>query len=110
MRRTAGLLIFLSLVAVSPLAAGTDKKEALADFAGAIQRVTKKEIVIQTDAGNEMIFIRTKRTRFTSAGRPLDGGGLPQGITVNVQAFERLNRDLEAVAVTVAFPDQSPNK
>jgi hypothetical protein len=109
--RHLAALIALSALIVIPLTAQNANKEVLVNFAGSLKRVTKKEVVIQSDSDNEMTFIRTKKTTFLSGGRPMDGAGLPSGITVNVEAFERLNRELEAVTVTVAVPaDQSPNK
>jgi hypothetical protein len=109
--RQFATLIALSALLVIPLTAQSAKKEVLVNFAGSLKRVTRKEVVIQSDSDNEMTFIRTKKTTFLSGGRPMDGAGLPFGITVNVEAFERLNRELEAVTVSVAVPaDHSPNK
>ena len=106
------LVVLFALVAVAG-GAPADKKpkdEVLVSFSGALKRITKKEIVIEANSDNDMTFVRTKRTTFMSGGRQMDGGSLPEGIVVTVQAFERLNRELEAVTVTVAVPDQSPIK
>ena len=110
MRHIAAWIAGVVLIAF-PMAGTTEKKkEVLVNFAGALKRVTKKEVVIETGDNNEMTFVRTKRTSFLSGGRPMEGLSLPAGITVNVEGFERLNRELEAVTVTVAVPDHSPNK
>ena len=58
-----------------------------------------------------MTFVRTKRTSFLSGGQARSTA--PRclaGSVVTVQGFEKLNREIEAVTVTVAVPDQSPNK
>lgn len=109
MRQIAACLIVLAL-AMFAYSAKPSKDQVLVSFSGTLKRVTRKSIVITTDSDNEMSFIRTGRTTFTSAGRVQDGSGLPSGIVVTIQAFEKLNRELEAVSVTVATPDQSPNK
>lgn len=109
MRQLAACLVILGL-AIPVFGADKAKDRVLVDFAGAVKRITKKEIVIETTPDNQMTFVRTKRTAFMSGGRQMDGASLPSGITVSVQAFEKLNRELEAVSVTVALPDQSPNK
>ncbi|MBS1872859.1 MAG: hypothetical protein JSU00_06570 [Acidobacteria bacterium] len=111
MRYFAASIALLALLAL-PLAAEAEKEkkdQALVNFAGALKRVTKKEVIIETEANNEMTFVRTKRTRFVSGGRTMDGASLPSGITVSVEGFEKLNREIEAVTVTVAVPDHSPN-
>lgn len=110
MRYLAAILAFLALVSSPAPAAKKPKQEVLVDFSGALKRVTKKEIVIDTSSDNDMTFVRTKRTTFKSGGRAMDGSALPAGIIVTVQAFEKLNGDLEAVSVTVAVADQVPNK
>jgi len=108
--RVLAALVMLALIPFAALADKKSKDQVLVTFAGSVKRITKKEILIETDGDNQMTFVRTKRTVFQSGGRAIDGAGVPQGITVNVQAFERLNRELEAVTVTVAIPDQVPNK
>jgi hypothetical protein len=110
MRHAATLLLLCCFLTSVITGAKKPKDEVLVNFAGSLKRITKKEIVIQTDADNEMTFVRTKRTSFQSGGRAVDGGALPQGIAVTIQAFEKLNREIEAVSVTVATPDQLPNK
>jgi hypothetical protein len=109
MRHFAALFALLALLSV-PLAAKKPKDEVLVTFSGALKRVTKKDVVIEPDTDNEMTFVRTKQTRFLSGGRQVNGASLPAGIAVTVQAFEKMNQDLEAVTVTVAVPDQSPIK
>jgi hypothetical protein len=108
--RHLALLFALLAVVCAPALAKKPKDEVLVSFAGAVKRVTKKEIVIEPAPDNEMTFVRTKRTTFRSGGRTIDGASLPQGIVVTVQAFEKMNTEIEAVTVTVAVPDQSPNK
>lgn len=104
-------MLFLVESAVIFAGAARKPKDAiLVDFSGALKRVTKKAIVIETEPENEMTFIRTKQTAFKSGGRGVDGSSLPAGIAVTVQGFEKLNREIEAVSVTVNVPDQSPNK
>lgn len=109
MRHLAVLCAILS-IASTPVSAKKPKDEVLVNFAGAVKRITKKEIVIEPAPDNEMTFVRTKRTTFRSGGRLVDGASLPKGIVVTVQAFEKMNTEIEAVTVTVAVPDQSPSK
>jgi hypothetical protein len=106
----AVLLLIGALGCALPAAAKKPKDAILVNFSGALKRVTKKQIVIEPEPENEMTFIRTGRTTFRSGGRNLEGASLPAGIIVTVQGFEKLNREIEAVTVTVAVPDQSPNK
>ncbi len=107
MRFFAAAILLAAIALPSP---GQKPSEVLVNFSGALKRVTKRIVVIEPDPDNQMTFIRTKRTRFISGGKPVDGASLPAGIVVNVQAFEKLNRELEAVTVTAATTDQSPNK
>ncbi len=101
---------FLALIFLSGIVSAGDKEQVLVNFSGVLKQVTKKQIVIEPEPDNQMTFIRTKRTTFLSAGKPVDSTAIPQGVVVNVQAFEKLNREIEAVSVTMALPDQSPNK
>jgi hypothetical protein len=112
MRSYALLLALLTLAASPLLAKDKDKNnQTMVSFAGALKQVTKKAVVIETGGNNDSLtFIRTKRTRFLNGDRAIDGAAIPQGITVNVEAFEKLNREMEAVTVSVAVSDHSPNK
>jgi hypothetical protein len=110
MRHLAVLFALVAILAVPAPAAKEAKHPVLVSFSGALKRVTKKEVVIEPNADNELTFIRTKKTSFISSGRKLSGEALPEGIAVTVQAFEKLNEELEAVTVTVVIPDQSPIK
>ncbi len=109
MRHAAALLLLVSLTGAL-FAEKKGKEQVLVNFSGVLKRVTKHAIVIEPEPDNEMTFVRTKRTSFVSGGKAVDGSALPQGIVVNVQGFEKLNREIEAVAVTVALPDQLPSK
>jgi hypothetical protein len=110
MRFVAALLLVSSPIFTLQAEAKKPKDAILVNFSGALKRVTKKQIVIEPESGNEMTFIRTGRTTFISGGREVNGAGLPAGIVVTVQGFEKLNREIEAVTVTVAVPDQSPSR
>ena len=108
--RTVALLLALALL---PLAAvGADKKdEVLVTFSGLLKSINKKQIVIEPEPDNQMTFVRSRRTRFMKGGSQVDDSAFQPGSVVSIQAFEKLNRELEAVVVTVtdAAP-QSPNK
>ncbi len=108
MRHLAALLL-LSLICL-PAFSKKPKDEILLSFAGPIKRITKKEIVIESTPDNEMTFVRTRKTTFRSGGKAIDGSALPAGIVVTVQAFEKMNAEVEAVSVTVSVPDQLPDK
>jgi hypothetical protein len=108
--RTVVLLTALTLL---PLAvSGADKKdEVLVTFSGLLKSINKKQIVIEPEPDNQMTFVRSRRTRFMKSGSQVDDSAVRPGSVVSIQAFEKLNRELEAVVVTVtdAAP-QSPSK
>jgi hypothetical protein len=91
-------LLILFTVAVVLNAQKSD--EILISFAGALKTVTKKEIVIEPEEGNEVHFVRSKRTRFLGKdGKGRDELAFRVGDPVTIEASEKLNRDLEAVNV-----------
>jgi hypothetical protein len=107
--RILALLVAVALLA--PVAPGQKKDEVLVTFSGLLKSIDKKKIVIEPEPENQMTFIRSKRTRFLKGDRQIDAASITSGSVVSIQAFEKLNRELEAVTVTVtdAAP-QSPSK
>jgi exosortase/archaeosortase len=108
--RTVALLLALTLLPFAVF--GSDKKdEVLVTFSGLLKSLNKKQIVIEPEPDNQMTFVRSKRTRFMKGGNQIDSSAVLPGSVVSIQAFEKLNRELEAVIVTVtdAAP-QSPSK
>ena len=76
------------------------KDDILINFAGALKTVTKKEIVIEPEEGNDIRFVRSKRTRFLAKdGKARDELDFRIGDPILVEAFQKLNRELEAVNV-----------
>ncbi len=74
--------------------------EILINFAGALKTITKKEIVIEPEEGNDIQFVRSKRTRFLDkSGKERDELEFRPGDPVTVEAFQKLNGELEAVNV-----------
>ncbi len=103
--------LLLAVVLLAPVASGQKKDEVLVSFSGLLKSIDKKKIVIEPEPENQMTFIRSKRTRFIKGNRQIDAESVAPGSVVSIQAFEKLNRELEAVTVTVtdAAP-QSPSK
>ena len=76
------------------------KDDILVNFAGNLKTITKKEIVIEPEDGNDMRFIRTKRTRFLDRkDKAVSELDFRPGDAVTVEAFEKLNTELEAVNI-----------
>ena len=107
--RTLALFLAMTLL---PLAVfGADKKdEVLVTFSGLLKSINKKQIVIEPEPDNQMTFVRSRRTRFMKAGSRIDDSAVQPGSVVAIQAFEKLNRELEAVIVTVTDAAQAPTK
>lgn len=97
-------------VLVSALAMAQPEPRVLVNFTGTLVRVTKSEVVIQPDNDNEMSFVRTKKTRFQSDGKEVGSDKIAHGTPVRVDAYQKLNGELEATSVTVVPVDQSPSK
>jgi hypothetical protein len=99
----------LTLFALATVVTAQKPDEILISFAGALKTVTKKEIVIEPEEGNDVRFVRSKRTRFLGKdGKERDELQFRVGDPVTVEAFEKLNRDLEAVNVR-ASTSPEPN-
>jgi hypothetical protein len=80
-----------------------------------MKSINKKQIVIEPEPDNQMTFVRSRRTRFMKGGKQVDDAAVAPGSVITIQSFEKLNRELEAVIVTVTDgvapqSPQSPNK
>jgi hypothetical protein len=96
-RRALFLLTLCSFLIPLP---AQKKDDILINFAGALKTVTKKEIVIEPEEGNDIRFVRSKRTRFLGKdGKDRDELEFKIGDPVTVEAFQKLNGELEAVNV-----------
>jgi hypothetical protein len=94
------VLFFLILCSFPTLLPAQKKDDILISFAGALKTVSKKEIVIEPEEGNDIRLIRSKRTRFLGKdGKARDELEFKIGDPVTVEAFQKLNRELEAVNV-----------
>jgi hypothetical protein len=90
-------LIFSSLVFGAP---AQGKNEILANFAGTLKRITSRELIIEPEEGNEIMFLRTRRTRFLDKnGKAVSELDFKVGDAVAVEASQKLNTELEAVNV-----------
>ena len=90
----------LTLFALAAVVTAQKPDEILISFAGALKTLTKKEIIIEPEEGNDIRFVRSKRTRFLGKdGKERDELEFRVGDPVTIEAFEKLNRDLEAVNV-----------
>ncbi len=97
---TRRLLIAYVLLGLAAVARGQKPDDILINFAGALKTVTKKEIVIEPEDGNDVRFVRSKRTRFLDKdGKVKDELDFRPGDPVTVEAFQKLNGELEAVNV-----------
>jgi hypothetical protein len=104
-------VLLLTILAIACLAFAQKSEEVLVSFSGSLKIVSKKEITIEPEPDNEMTFVRTKKTKFLSGGKPVDASRIGRGTVVRVDAVQKLNGDLEAVNVAVVLDgDQSPNK
>ena len=90
----------LILLALAAVVTAQKPDEILISFAGALKTLTKKEIIIEPEEGNDIRFIRSKRTHFLGKdGKERDELEFRVGDPITVEAFEKLNRELEAVKV-----------
>ena len=104
MRRVLSFLILCSFL--TPLPA-QKKDDILINFAGALKTVSKKEIVIEPEEGNDIRLIRSKRTRFVGKdGKEIDELEFKIGDPVTIEAFQKLNGELEAVNVRATVSAQ----
>ncbi len=99
-----------ALTLVAGLAMVQSEPQVLLNFTGTLVRATKNKVVIQPDNDNEMSFVRTKKTKFESGGKEVDSSKIEHGTPVRVEAYQKLNGELEATSVSVVAVDQSPNK
>ncbi len=91
------LLILISFLSLVP---AQKKDDILINFAGALKTVSKREIVIEPEEGNDIRFVRSKRTRFLGQdGKNRDELEFKVGDPVTVEAYQKLNGELEAVNV-----------
>jgi hypothetical protein len=103
MRLAVALLLFASVAA--PAAQKPKKDEVLISFAGALKTIDHKELVIEPEDGNNIRFVRTKRTRFLDKdGKETGDLSFHLGDVVTIEALQRLTRELEAVNVRPALP------
>jgi hypothetical protein len=94
------LFLAIAVIMLLPVVSAQKKDDILINFAGALKTITKKEVVIEPEEGNEMHFVRSKRTRFLEKnGKDRDELEFHSGDPVIIEAFQKLNGELEAVNV-----------
>ncbi len=94
------LILCAVLLSSFSLLQAQGKDDILVNFAGILKSVTNKAIVIEPEDGNDMRFIRTRRTRFLNAkDKAVSELDFRPGDAVAVEAFQKLNTELEAVNV-----------
>ena len=71
-----------------------------AHFNGKVHTVSKKEITVNTDEGNEVEFTITRKTKVERDGKSVDLQSLTPGEQVSVDAHQELRGYLVALKVT----------
>lgn len=103
-------IVWCVLLGSSTFAAAQSRKDdILVNFAGSIKTITAKDITIEPEEGNDIRFLRTKRTRFLgAAGKPVSDLEFKPGEAVTIEAYQKLNTELEAVNVRHALTPETP--
>lgn len=79
----------------------TWKDLPLAEFHGVLRSLTKKEVELQTDSEETMVFRRMKKTRFVKEGKDYTPDKFKAGDVVTVEGRKEFNGDLTAYTVTL---------
>ncbi len=102
----AALLLCAVLV---PAAQKTKKDEVLVSFAGTLKTINHKELTIEPEEGNDIRFVRTRRTRFLDkSGKEAGELSFHLGDPVTIEAIQKLNTELEAINVRPAVTPVEP--
>lgn len=80
-------------------AGGRSPEDLLIRFPGRLKSVTKKQILLEVENEQELIFRRTKRTRFFDGGKEVKESAAPVGDPVVLEGQRALNGDLDVVNV-----------
>ena len=101
---------FLALFVAGLLATGAQKQEdILVSFAGTLKTINSKEIIVEPEEGNDIRFLRTRRTKFLDAGGKSVGDlEFKIGDPVTIEAYQKLNTELEAVRVRHTVKPETP--
>ena len=85
------------------------KIEVLVSFAWTLKTITSKELTIEPEEGNDIRFLRSRKTRFLDEkGKQVGELGFKIGDAVTVEAFQKLNTELEAVNVRHTIKPETP--
>jgi len=101
---------FLALFVAGVLATGAQKQEdILVSFAGTLKTINSKEISVEPEEGNDIRFLRTRRTKFLDArGKAVGDLEFKIGDPVTIEAYQKLNTELEAVRVRHTVKPETP--
>ncbi len=103
------LVALLLCAVVAPAAQKLKENEVLVSFAGTLKTITHKELIIEPEEGNDIRFLRSKRTRFLDkSGKQTGELNFRIGDPVSIEAVQKLNTELEAVNVRHSLPPVAP--
>ena len=104
------LATLLLCAAVAPAAQKLKSDELLVSFGGTLKTINRKELIIEPEEGNDIRFLRSKRTRFLDkSGKEAGELSFRLGDPVTVDAIQKLNTELEAINVHPALPPVAPD-
>ena len=99
------LATLLLCAVAAPAAQKLKSDELLVSFAGTLKTINRKELIIEPEEGNDIRFLRSKRTRFLDkSGKEVGELSFHVGDPVTVEAVQKLNTELEAINVHPALP------
>ncbi len=101
------VVLAMLIVCGAVVSAGQKVKpdEVLVSFAGTLKTINHKELTIEPEEGNDIRFIRTKRTRFLDKdGKEAGELSFRVGDPITIEAIQKLNTELEAINVRPAVP------
>jgi hypothetical protein len=89
----------MAAVTAAPAKPQKDSGEILIRFPGTLRALTRKEIVLEVDTDQELVFRRAKRMRCFDGDKQAREEAAPIGDHVVIEGRRAMNGDLEAVHV-----------
>ncbi len=80
-------------------AGGSTSEEMLLRFPGTLKSISKKEILLEVEGEQQLIFRRIKKTRFLDGEKEAKETDAPAGQAIVIEGRRELNGDLDAYNV-----------
>ena len=82
--------------------------EVLPNFTGVLTSVDKKKLTIEGEEANSLEFNRTRKTKYYSGSKSINGTALKPGEKVSIEARRAPDGTLDAVNVRLEEKKQQP--